>query len=189
MIGSETNWNGASAAAGGVRLDLVDLRIGRLLVDLAAHGDSQRRAVGAGRTGGTDQQVAGNADLEAEFVALRGAFARGLRDVELVANRGVLGSADAKGCGAVLDVDARTIEIRRAQRQTDDFVRLGTYGCCPVAAATAAGSGVSDGEMMFSIELQAPQSPAAQSTMANRRFLGKALAIIDSRSGWQIGHL
>jgi hypothetical protein len=43
--------------------------------------------------------------------------------------------------------------------------------------------------MMFSIELQAPQSPAAQRTMANRRFLGKALAIIDSRSGWQIGDL
>jgi hypothetical protein len=62
----------------------------------------------------------------------------------------------------------------------------------PDLAALAVGAR-SDARPKVSSEVQAPQSPAAQKTRANRRFLGrflgKTLAIIDSRSGWQVGHL
>src|SRR5208283_3978953 len=75
------------AAARRIGGDLVKLRELRLLIAVAANHDAQLRGIGAGRSGRPDQQVTGDANLDAELATLNVAFARGIGDIELIEYR------------------------------------------------------------------------------------------------------
>src|ERR1700722_6971279 len=108
-----------------ISVDLVNFGDFRLLIALATHNDAQLRGIRARRAGRPDQQMAGDADFDAELIAHDMALARRIDDVELIADRIIGLAADPNGGGAVLNLNQRTVDVGR---QPDDGRRRGRRG-------------------------------------------------------------